>query len=57
MDIMRKIDDMPDDILYLINGYLDYRCRVCNKKLPFNNIPLIHNKKYYYCSQNCYLFI
>ena len=53
---MKKLEELPDDVIYIINKYLNIRCRICYKKLLVTRIPLIKNKKYY-CSKSCYLFI
>ena len=55
---------LNDDIILKIFNYVNINCKVCNKKINNINIFLLKynnsnnsNKKFIFCSNECYNFI
>ena len=44
--------DLPEDIKFYILKFLDFKCIVCKKKIPFLEKHIIMND-FHFCSKEC----
>lgn len=48
---------LDDDVINIINDFIKIKCHVCKKRYKIERNFYKKQKKFYYCSRECYEFI
>ena len=51
------LSNLCDDILEYISTLINIKCHVCNKNFDYKNNFYKKQGRFYYCCEECYLFI
>lgn len=51
------MENLPQDMIWYINSYLDIKCHVCCRKIDFTKLNQCIVQQFVYCSDECYMFV